>query len=130
MEFTAGIHILVKNGNRYLAIKRSLTDETDQGAWDLPGGGIDANEQPGDSAVREALEETGLSITAGKALSYYALEHQGMWSIELIIEGQYLSGEVKLSPEHDDYRWVSLEDLKALEPKSVHLSGLIKNLNE
>lgn len=35
------------------------------GQWGLPGGGVDAGEEPHDTVVREALEETGQRIVPG-----------------------------------------------------------------
>jgi len=127
MNFTAGIHVLIKKGDEYLLIKRSENDDEDKGAWDLPGGGIDGGEQPQEAAKREAQEEAGTNIKVGQAITYLAIPYKGMWSIELIVEGEYLSGEVKLSEEHDDYKWVSKEELTSIEPRSTHLKWLIKN---
>lgn len=36
---------------------------TNAGHWSLPGGGIDLGEQPAETVVREAFEETGLHAT-------------------------------------------------------------------
>ena len=127
MNFTAGIHILIRKGDQYLLLRRSQEDEEDKGAWDLPGGGIDFGEQPAKAAGREAEEEAGVKIRVGKVLKYLAIPYKGMWSIELIVEGKYISGEVKLSLEHDDYKWVSKEELVSIEPRSTHLKWLIKN---
>ena len=41
----------------------------DQGAWSLPGGLIDAGEQPQDAVVREVREETGLDIEPGSVMA-------------------------------------------------------------
>jgi len=30
-------------------------------SWEIPGGGVEANENPEDAALRECLEETGIS---------------------------------------------------------------------
>lgn len=127
MNFTAGIHVLIKKDDQYLLIRRSETDDEDRGAWDLPGGGIDAGEQPQVAAKREAKEEAGVDVKVGQAITYLAIPYKGMWSIELIVEGEYISGEVKLSEEHDSHRWVSKEELKSVEPKSTHLKWLIEN---
>jgi len=129
MNFTAGIHVLIKKGDQYLVIRRSEADDEDKGAWDLPGGGIDFGEQPQEAAQRETKEEAGVDIKVGQAISYLAIPYKGMWSIEFIVEGEYLSGEVKLSEEHDDYKWVLKEELTSIEPKSTHLKWLLKEKN-
>lgn len=127
MNFTAGIHVLIKKGDQYLLIRRSQNDDEDKGAWDLPGGGIDFGEQPQEAAQRETKEEAGVEIKVGQVITYLAIPYKGMWSIEFIVEGEYLSGEVKLSEEHDDFKWVSKKELKSIEPKSTHMKWLLKN---
>jgi 8-oxo-dGTP pyrophosphatase MutT (NUDIX family) len=45
-----------------LVIRRSETDPREPLTWDLPGGVVDRGEDPGDGAMREVLEETGISL--------------------------------------------------------------------
>ncbi len=39
--------------------------------WELPGGGAEDNESPVETAVREAREETGLTVAARHMTGYY-----------------------------------------------------------
>ncbi len=55
-----GIGVLIRDGNRYLLIKRAA--EPDAGLWSIPGGLVEVGERAADAAVREASEETGLDI--------------------------------------------------------------------
>ncbi len=56
-NFRAGVVAVVTNSQgRVLAFERSDVP----GAWQLPQGGIDVGEEPGDAAWRELGEETGL----------------------------------------------------------------------
>ena len=48
--------IVVNNRGEILLIRR-----TDNGNWAVPGGGIDPGESITDTAVRETLEETGIT---------------------------------------------------------------------
>ena len=120
-NFSAGIHVLVQKGGKYLALRRSDDDFTEPWAWDLPGGGIHFGEQPMDAALRETREEAGIEIALGKILDVRAAALQDRWSIEVLIEGVWKKGDVAVSREHSEYRWVSRDELLRLKPQSVHV---------
>jgi len=58
-------YALITQGEALLMC-RLCPPEKDTGKWTLPGGGLDFGESPESGAVREALEETGLTITLGE----------------------------------------------------------------
>ena len=128
-NFCAGIHVFVQKGNKFLALQLNENDDDDQGCWDLPGGGINFGEQPLSAAIRETREEAGINIKIVKLLSILAMPYQNQWSIEMIVAGKYVSGKVKLSGEHSNYKWISKKELRAIKPKSAHLKSLLKIIN-
>lgn len=127
-KFCAGVHVLVQKGNKYLVLQRSKSDDEDPNFWDLPGGGINFSEQPMAAAIRETKEEAGINIKIVKLLSTLAMPYQNKWSIEMIVAGKYVSGKIKLSEEHLNYKWVSKKELRAIKPKSAHIKSLLKNI--
>ncbi|ADB31830.1 NUDIX hydrolase [Kribbella flavida DSM 17836] len=62
-----GATAAVLDGERLLLTRRS-----DNGEWCLPGGGIDPGERPAETAEREVLEETGLTVRATELLGVYS----------------------------------------------------------
>lgn len=124
--FRAGIHILIKKDGKYLLIRRALTDPDDPGAWDLPGGGINYLEKPLTAALREAKEEAGVDIKVKRIIDLWAKQYRGDWSIESLVEGEWVKGEVTLSNEHSEHRWVSRQELKSINPRSDNLKALFK----
>lgn len=133
-SFCAGIHVLVRKGNKHLLLKRSGQDKNDPVCWDLPGGGIDWGEQPLNAAIREAKEEANLDIKVNNIISVRGVEYPGSrWSMEMLAEGDWLDGEVKLSEEHTDHKWATHEEIINIEPKGEHLivlSQLLQNETE
>lgn len=127
--YRAGIHLLVRKNDLYLVLKRSSQDESDPNHWDLPGGGIRYLEKPLDAALREAREEAGIEVTIERIIDIWAKIYQGDWSIECLIEANYKSGEITLSKEHSDFKWVSKDELVKTEPKGENLRALF-NVNE
>ncbi len=88
---------------------------------DLPGGKIKAGELDfTEELKREVREETGLEIAVGNpfATGYFELpitsknKNAGRKIFNVYYACTYISGEVKLSDEHDSYTWVSKDTLK------------------
>ncbi|MTE15836.1 NUDIX domain-containing protein [Nocardia aurantiaca] len=90
------------------------------GRWELPGGGVEAGEQPERAAVREVSEETGPRIEVlGERSAHAWMDVAGR---PLRIHARVLdvrengSGAVILNPaEHDDHAWVTPEQAARLD---------------
>lgn len=96
---------------RVLCLLRSETDTWMPLCWGLPGGHMDEGEGPYQAAVRETKEECNLDIEP-----YYCgvKNSDDGWMIYQY-GAEYNSGEVKLSFEHSDYKWFTLEEIKELQ---------------
>lgn len=129
-KYWAGIHVVVEKNGKYLIMKRTLTDEHAPGCWDLPGGSIMLGEQPYDAAIRETREEAGIDINNIRLMDVFAFEFDDLWSVELIAEARYVSGEVKLSQEHFEYQWLSKRKIIQLKSGSVQIKQLIKQFKK
>ena len=92
-----------------LIMKRSKDSGSYPGCWALPGGKIEVGETPVDAAVRETKEETNLEVKGGDLISFYLMT-KGSKDYSCFITTDW-SGELKLSSEHDDFKWVSYKDL-------------------
>ena len=110
MHKKAAVVVVVNNENKVLCLLRSETDEWKPLCWGLPGGHIDEGEYPYNGILREAKEETNLDVGA----FYCGLrKSEDGWTIYLY-GAEIYSGDIKLSFEHSDYAWLSLEDIAKL----------------
>jgi 8-oxo-dGTP diphosphatase len=101
--------ILVKN-EKILIAKRRSTDKLGN-KWEFPGGKIESGETPEKCLKREMMEEFEIEVSIGQYLgeSIYRYEHG---SIRLLAYRAYWErGDISTNA-HDDFKWVSLDQLE------------------
>jgi 8-oxo-dGTP diphosphatase len=125
--------VVITNDNKILVIHR-LSNGKDY--YICPGGSVDDNETIEKAAIRETLEETGLSINLGKKLWQY--EHLDFNNrTEHFFAVDKYSGTAKLGgpealrhSETDSYElvWLSMEQLKDIQffPEEIKIKILKK----
>ncbi len=120
------------NDDNVLVLRRSSTDIKRPLEWDLPGGYIDESEDFIAGCVREIKEETGLRFEPQNLYLAHAQSQannsNGSDSL-LIFVGRTNSKEIKLSHEHDKFKWVSLEQAIDGDTHPLHLKAL-KHIQE
>jgi len=107
--------ILRNAQDRYLFIRRSTKSKFFGGKWDLPGGKVDPGESFADAMVRECAEETGLTVRLTGVAGADELSLPHVRVATLFLEAQIQSGEVLLSSEHEEARWVTREEALKLD---------------
>lgn len=92
-----------------------LTDPTE--GLDFPGGKIQEGEVDFvESLKREVREESGLEINVGEPFAVWQNafpvhhKHAGKKVYLVAFRCEYVSGDVKLSDEHNKFRWVNKEN--------------------
>jgi 8-oxo-dGTP diphosphatase len=110
---------IIKKGDKFLILLRSSDSEFFPEDWDFPGGKLEFGEDPLIGIEREVVEETDLKIKVLKVVGTYELDSPRdgkkfphrftVYSADLI------SGEVKLSHEHLDFKWVTKEEMLKLK---------------
>lgn len=114
MERSAGI-ILFRGNRKYLLLKHSYK----LSFWTFCKGKIEDNESEEKTALREAEEETGLSDIKlvdkfkEKTSFYKTVGGKQVFKEVVWFLGEVLSGEAKVSKEHEEVVWVSYD--KAVE---------------
>ena len=103
-----GAGAAVMDGDRLLLTRRS-----DNGEWCMPGGGVDPGERPAEAAVREVLEETGLSVRVTGLVGVYSdpdvvvvyPDGNRVQVLGVVFRAEVVSGRAGCSPEVTEVGW-------------------------
>ncbi len=110
--------------DRVLLVQRKNTPAA--GQWAIPGGRVKLGETLKNAAEREVFEETGIRIDAGEVV--YVFEYiDSVHYIIIDLEAVYISGEPVAADDALEARWVSADDLAALDVTPSTLQFLKDN---
>jgi 8-oxo-dGTP pyrophosphatase MutT (NUDIX family) len=110
--------VLAFRDGRILAMRRSKKKRAAPGSWEVLSGRVEPCEAPRDAARREAREESGFDIAlADGIVAAYLTERAGRDMLVVAYRGEApADGEPVLSDEHDDGRFVTLDEFARLCP--------------
>lgn len=100
-----------------------LTRRSDNGNWTMPGGAHDPGESLSMTAVRETLEETGISVrptgvagiyTDPRHVVHYTSDNEVRQEFTIVYRADYLAGEATVSSETTDVSWVPVDEVDRL----------------
>ena len=125
---TVGASIAVRCDGHWLLIRRGK--EPYRGCWSLPGGRMEKDERPAETAKRELLEETGVAIDENviRFLTHNPLKQPGMQIAVHTATFAKPRPDATAGDDADDARWFSDHDIEALTDENVtpHLRAVLK----
>lgn len=121
-SFRSG-HVVIKKEDCFLLLRRSSTDTWMPNHYGFPGGKIENHEDTIDGVARECKEETQLQIIPSELifLPKCSKKHNHLY----FYTTKY-NGKIKLNNEHDDYKWVTLQEITDLKT----VPGVIEVVSE
>lgn len=130
MQLKVGVKIILKNSEgKYLLLCRSIKKYPEVGPkWDIPGGRIDAGSTLLENVKREVMEETSLTISSDpKLIAAQDIIREEFHTVRLTYTGE-ADGKVVLSDEHSEFKWVTLDEFKRIEPLDSLVAELIEKI--
>ena len=107
--------IIKNDSGEILIVKRHPKSKTDPEMWELPGGKVEKGEFFADALVREIKEETNLDVEIGDFCEAVQNDYSHKRTVQLMMYLINAEGEVKISDEHTEFMWASIEKIKTLE---------------
>lgn len=109
-----GVGVFVVCNGKVLLVRRRMNPE--KGKWSIPAGFLDRGEDPKETAVREALEETNLNVEIEGLVDVYhnpTASGPGA-SIFILYRARLLGGELRAGDDADDAAFFGLDELPEL----------------
>ena len=105
---------IIKDGDRYLVGQRAA-NKAQGGLWEFMGGKIEPGETPEQALARECWEELALEIENERIIDSVVHEYPEKTIRLTLIECTPKSGSVPKALEHQQIRWVTVEEMDALD---------------
>jgi len=113
LKILVGVGVLILRNQHVLLGKRKGSHGSS--TWGLPGGHLEPGESVEDCAIRETLEETGLSIACSARAGFASdvFENEQKHYITLFVEAKDQGGDAKImEPEKcETWQWFALNQL-------------------
>lgn len=122
-----GVGAIIVQDEHVIVIRRNA--EPLKGEWSIPGGVVELGETLRQAAAREALEETGLVVDAGKVVevfdSIYS-DASGRTQYHYVLIDflcRPVGGQIQAGSDASDVRWARSEELDSLgmRPNTVRV---------
>jgi 8-oxo-dGTP diphosphatase len=105
-----GVAVIVMDGHRILLGRRARGIY--QGAWCIPCGYVEYDEDVRQAARREFEEETGLRVHIGEVYTVHSNFHNpAMHSVGIWFRGTVVGGTLRADDDLDQVAYVSLDDV-------------------
>lgn len=121
-----GTSVAILEDNKILLTKRE-----DFEVWCLPGGGVDPNETLPQAAIREAKEETGLTVQLTRLIGLYDRSSGNRVSHNILFAARAIGGT--LNPQVSeviDIAYFTCEEALALPLFADHAQRIVDAFNE
>ena len=107
--------IIKNDSGEILIVKRHPKSRTDPEMWEVPGGKVEKGEFFADALVREIKEETNLDVNIGDFAEAVQNDYPHKRTVQIMMYLVDVEGDVKISDEHTEFMWASLDEIRTLD---------------
>ena len=129
-RLAAGCVVMNPKTDHILLLRRSIHETSRVGLWELPGGKVEANETPEQTAINETIEEAGPDlgpmVWMGQELEPHIDDNMEKIYYAYLVEAP--NPKVVLSDEHDAFMWITVEGALTIQPLSHHAQFMLSQL--
>jgi len=120
-QFYVAIGALIEKENRFLVLKRSPEKDVGGNLWEFITGRLEEEEEPTIGVLREVKEEVNLDVEIIMPIhtTFFYRGSKDFPMVFIVYWCRYLQGEVKLSWEHNEYNWITLEEAISSEELNI-----------
>jgi 8-oxo-dGTP diphosphatase len=121
-----GVGVIVIKDSKVLLGKRKNVHG--EGSWSFPGGHLEFNEEIEDCAIREVLEETGISIKNIRKITFTnnIFKKEAKHYVTLYVKAEYAVGSVKAMEPEKCEKWDWFEWNNLPKPLFLPIQNLLK----
>lgn len=117
---------LLRRHGRVLLCHRSPQREWYANTWDLPGGHVEADEEPAEALVRELEEELGIGVTPPTVEPFASVQGSDFRMDIWLVDEWTGEPSIDACDEHDALAWVNAEETIGLRLADARLPALIE----
>ena len=115
------VGVFVQSEGKILLVRRTMQPQI--GKWSIPAGFVDQGEDPQETAVREALEETNLHVAIEALMDvFYNPPGQGGASIFIMYQARLLGGTLKAGDDADAAAFFAPNELPEIAFASTRIA--------
>ncbi|KKP46241.1 MAG: Mutator MutT related protein [Candidatus Woesebacteria bacterium GW2011_GWA1_33_30] len=123
---------VIVNENKVLIVQRASDEEAYPDLWELPSGKKEPLEKVTDAIIREVKEETGLTTEIIKMVDVFNFSVEKPDETRDVTQINFLlkligSSEVKLSEEHQNFAWITKDEINNYNLSEETKSAIIKS---
>jgi ADP-ribose pyrophosphatase YjhB (NUDIX family) len=122
----AGSIAVLKKDTKYLLLRRS-EKESFPGIWEFVVGKLEKNENFLTNAIKEVREKTSLIPKKIKLIGIIDEFRDNTHLVAQVFFVTSFVGNVKISDEHNAYKWCTREEILSMEKVSIDTINILKN---